>query len=198
MPNWQETDQSQLGESRLDGSQLTEAQLLIAAQDGDAEAFGQLYELYAPVIFRFLYAHLSERLDAEDLTEEVFLRVWRSLAQYQDQGLPFGAYLFRVARNALIDHYRRVRRTEPNLPLEEDILSDGHADPADAALAGMESKEIRKMLEELREDYRTVLVLRFISDLSPDETAEAMGKSSGAVRVLQHRALAALRKLMGS
>lgn len=156
-----------------------------------------LYEQHAPVIFRYLFTHLDDRLDAEDLTEEVFLRVWRSLNQYQEQGIPFVAFLFRVARNALIDHYRKTRRVEPPLPLDEDMVGGNESDPADLAMTGMEQKEVRNLLEQLRDDYRTVLTLRFISDLSPDETAETMGKSVGAVRVLQHRALAALRKLVG-
>lgn len=82
------------------------------------------------------------------------------------------------------------------MPLEEGLISDPGADPRDQALENSQRQEIRQLLEQLREDYRTVLILRFLADLSPDETAEAMGKSSGAVRVLQHRALAALRKLV--
>jgi len=183
MPEWQDAD---------------EAQHLQDAQNGDAEAFGLLYEHYAPVLFRFLYTHLNDRLDAEDLSEEVFYRVWRSLASYRDQGVPFVAYLFRVARNALIDHYRRSSRSEQSLVLEEDILKDPNPEPSDAVATNIQRQEIRELLEKLREDYRTVLLLRFMGDLSPEETAEVMGKSPGAIRVLQHRALAALRNLMGS
>jgi len=181
MPDWQAAD---------------EDQLLTAAQDGDADAFGELYERHAEAIFRFLYSHLDSRLDAEDLTEEVFLRVWRSIGSYRQQGVPFIAYLFRISRNALIDHYRRSSQSKGQMPLEEGLISDPGADPRDQALENSQRQEIRQLLEQLREDYRTVLILRFLADLSPDETAEAMGKSSGAVRVLQHRALAALRKLV--
>jgi RNA polymerase sigma-70 factor (ECF subfamily) len=186
MPDWQEFQE------------VNEIALLRKAQGGDAEAFGDIYELYAPAIFRFLYSHLNNRLDAEDLTEEVFLRVWRSIANYQEQGIPFIAYLYRIARNALIDFYRRSHRSDSNTSLEDENLRDNRADPAEAAFANIEHQEIHRVMAELRDEYRTVLALRFLGNLTPEETAEAMGKSAGAVRVLQHRALAALRKLLRS
>jgi RNA polymerase sigma-70 factor (ECF subfamily) len=185
MPDWQDAEQN-----------AENLQLIKEAQDGSAEAFGQLYERYADVVFRFLYAHLDNHLDAEDLTVDVFFRVWRSLPNFQDRGIPFGAFLFRVARNALIDHYRRSNRNANQVSIEDDQIGDTHADPMDMTAASMQREEIREILSKLREDYRTVLLLRFMADLSPEETAEVMGKSPGAVRVLQHRALAALRKLM--
>jgi RNA polymerase sigma-70 factor (ECF subfamily) len=111
--------------------------------------------------------------------------------------VPFAAYLFRIARNALIDFYRRSNRSSQPLALEEHTPVDFHPDPGEVAIANMEKQEIRELLAELRDDYRTVLLLRFLGDLSPEETAEVMGKSPGAVRVLQHRALSALRKLLG-
>ncbi len=82
--------------------------LLRAARQGDAEAFGSLYERFAPPVFRYLYAHLDERLDAEDLTAEVFLRVWQALPGFRETEAPFLGFLFRVARNALYDHFRRL------------------------------------------------------------------------------------------
>jgi len=180
----------------LDSQDKDEVLLLAQACAGDAHAFGQLYENHAQVIFRYLFAHVNDRLDAEDMTEEVFLRAWRSLPNFQDQGVPFVAYLFRVARNALIDYYRQSRKNEPELSLDDDFGRDLAPASTDLATDGVERREIHHLLNQLREDYRTVLTLRFISGLSPEETANSMGKSTGAVRVLQHRALAALRKLM--
>ncbi|MGE5223243.1 MAG: RNA polymerase sigma factor [Omnitrophica WOR_2 bacterium] len=176
--------------------EIGDNQLLKEAQGGDAEAFGLLYERYFLAIFRFLYAHLDSCLDAEDLAEEVFLRAWKALPGYHERGLPFSAFLFRIAHNVLIDHYRSSRRSETDLTVEEAFLPDYDSDPGDLAVTNLEGREIRRMMEQLREDYRTVLLARFISGLSPEETAQAMGKSVGAVRVLQHRALAALKKLM--
>jgi RNA polymerase sigma-70 factor, ECF subfamily len=169
--------------------------LLQEAKNGSTQAFGELYEQYAPRIFRFLYAHLDNRLDAEDLTEEVFLKAWRALPKYQEKGLPFTAFLFRIAQNTLTDYYRRTTRPGREI-LHEDIPDNNPKNElVEVVLAKLEQQELRRLLLELREDYRTVLVARFLSDLSPEETAQMMGKTPGAVRVLQHRALAAMRKL---
>lgn len=182
IPDWREAD---------------DAQLLQIAQNGETEAFGELYGRYAPTVFRFLYAHINDRMDAEDLTEEVFLRVWRRLSSYSEQGVPFLAFLFRIARNTLIDHYRRSGRSKSSMSLDDGKpLPDMDHDPGDLAMTNLQHQEIRRILGRLREDYRTVLVLRFLSDLSPEETAHVMGRSEGAVRILQHRALTALRNLL--
>lgn len=178
------------------GQQASDFELIQLTQNGDAEAFGELYQRYAHIIFRFIYTHLSERFEAEDLTEEVFLRVWRSLSNYREQGVPFLAYLFKIARNALVDFYRRAGRTGGLMSIEEKPLTDTRTDPAEAAIIHMEHQEVRQTLEQLREDYRMVLILRFLSGLSPEETGEVMGRTPGAVRILQHRALSALRNLL--
>jgi RNA polymerase sigma-70 factor (ECF subfamily) len=181
MPDWQKS---------------AEDLLLQRAQDGDAEAYGQLYEHYAPAVFRFLHAHLSERPEVEDLTAEVFLRVWRTLPRYQDRGLPFAAYLFRVAHNALIDFYRQTRRKNESSLDPDDPIRDHQPGPAEQTASNLEGQQLRQTLERLSPDYREVLTLRFLSELTPEETAGVMGRSVGAVRVLQHRALAALRSIM--
>jgi RNA polymerase sigma-70 factor (ECF subfamily) len=175
--------------------EVSDAELLYRAQDGNAEAFGELYERHAQSVFRFLYSHLSNRLDAEDLTGEVFLRAWRSLPKFREQGVPFVAYLLRVARNAVIDFYRRTRNVQED-DIEEMVIPDHSANPTDAVTTQLESQELRQTMQQLHEEYRLVLTLRFISELSVEETAAVMGKSDGAIRVLQHRALAALRKLL--
>src|SRR5512134_3325621 len=105
--------------------EVDENLLLKKAQDGDAEAFGELYEIHAPAIFRFIYAHIDNRLDAEDLTEDVFFRAWRSLPSYKEQGVPFIALLFRIGRNAIIDHYRRSAQQKQHTSIEEIIVHDG-------------------------------------------------------------------------
>ena len=171
-------------------------QLLKSAGNGNAEAFGILYERYADRVFRFLFAHVDNRLDAEDITEDVFLRVWRSLPNYREQGVPFLAFLFRIARNALIDHYRRSGSVKSQVSIEDLSIRDNNPGPGESMISSLEREELRASLEQLRDDYRTVLVLRFLSELSPDETAQVMGKSAGAVRVLQHRALNALRLML--
>jgi len=175
---------------------IDDIQLLESARQGDAEAFGGLYERYADRVFRFLFAHVDNRLDAEDLTEDVFMRVWRSLPGYREQGVPFLAFLFRIARNALIDHYRRSGSTKQQVSIDDLSLHDHNPGPSETLINSFEREELRLSLEQLRDDYRTVLVLRFLSELSPEETAQVMGRSPGAVRVMQHRALAALRSML--
>lgn len=175
---------------------IDELRLLKIAQDGEADAFGEIYERYGQAIFRFLYSRLDNRHDAEDLTEEVFYRVWRSLPKYKHRGVPFAAFLFRVAHNALIDHYRRYEQQVVGLSLTDNPLHDNYYNPEEITNENNEREEIREALNQLREDYREVLVLRFLSDLSPSETAKVMDRSVGAVRILQHRALAAMRNIL--
>lgn len=171
-------------------------ELLALAKQGQSEAFSELYLRFAPPIFRFLFSHLDDRLDAEDLTEEVFLRLWRFLPQFQDQGVPILAFLFKIARNALIDFYRRSGRAGGHMSIEEHPIPALQFDPGESALASLEHQEVRQTLNQLREDYRMVLALRFLSGLTPEETGEVMGRTPGAVRILQHRALSALRNLL--
>lgn len=178
MPAWQDSEESEL---------------IKIAQGGEADAFGELYRRYAKIVFRFIYANLNDRFDAEDLTEEVFLRAWRSLSNYRQKGVPFLAYLFKIARNVLIDFYRRAGRSGGHMSIEDKQITDFNPDPGETAILNIEHQEIRNTLTELREDYRTVLVLRFLSGLSPEETGAVMGRTPGAVRILQHRALSALR-----
>jgi RNA polymerase sigma-70 factor, ECF subfamily len=178
-----------------DLSPVGEHELIQKARSGDTDAFGRLYEANAPAVFRFLYAHLDDRLDAEDLTEETFLRVWQALPGYREQGAPFGGFLFRVARNVLYDHYRQTRR-RPSSAMDRDFVDDQQPDPAVVVPEHLERREMHRVMGALREDQRLVLSLRFLAGLSPEETAQAMGRSAGSIRVLQHRALAALRKLL--
>jgi RNA polymerase sigma-70 factor (ECF subfamily) len=176
--------------------ELEDIELIKYAQSGDTEAFGVIYERYARVIYRFLNAHLNNFQDAEDILADVFLRVWKVLPKYQDRGTPFLVLLFRIARNRLIDHYRHVGTRKPSISIDYVSIPDRRSEPADMVVAKWENAELMRKMQKLREDYRTVLVLRFISGLSPDETAQVMGRSVGAVRVLQHRALASLRELL--
>lgn len=168
-------------------------ELIRRAQGGDPYAFGDLYENHAPVVFRYLFAHLDSRMDAEDLTGEVFLKAWQSLPKYTERGVPFLAFLFRIARNVLVDHYRQSNRMESKTPDEIDGYKAGDSELVEVIGSHIEHQQILRVLSGLRPDYQSVLSLRFISELSPEETAQVMGRSVGAIRVLQHRALAALR-----
>lgn len=177
-------------------NEVSDHQLLELAQQGEADAFGELYYRHAKTIFRFLSAHVNDFQDAEDLTEEVFLKAWRFLSSYRNQDVPFLAYLFKISRNVLIDYYRRSANSQHQVPIDEYPIQDSHADPDETTTQNLEIQELRNTLQKLREDYRTVLVLRFISGLSSEETSVVMGRSTGAIRILQHRALSALRNLL--
>jgi RNA polymerase sigma-70 factor (ECF subfamily) len=170
-------------------------ELVEKAQAGSVDAFGILYERHAPAIYRYLFAHLPDRMDAEDMTGEVFLKTWQSLSVYRQRGTPFLAFLFRVAHNSLIDHYRRARqRNQQSMADLEEVLRDANPGPAEVIGTRLEHQELLQVMSHLNEDYQTVLILRFLSELSPEETAQVMQRSPGSIRVLQHRALTALRK----
>jgi len=175
---------------------LDDNQLINFAKDGEAEAFGELYERHVNAVYRFLYARLDNSMDAEDLTEEVFLRAWNSVPGYHERGVPFLAFLLIIARNVLIDHYRRNGRSPQHVTIEDIQLRDTNPEPSEVSAKNQKHQEIRQAIGQLRNDYQEVLVLRFLNDLSPNETAEVMKRSTGAIRVLQHRAIVALRKTM--
>jgi RNA polymerase sigma-70 factor (ECF subfamily) len=173
-----------------------DAPIVKQAKAGNTEAFGQLYDHYAPIIFRFVYAQLPDRMEAEDLTAEVFMNAWHSLAKYQERGFAFSAFLFRIARNQIADFYRKnKRRAIVDSEIIGKISEDGRSIPK-AFVEKQEHQELYQKLSMLKADYRTVLTLRFLNELSPKETAQVMKRSEGAVRVLQHRALSALKKLV--
>jgi RNA polymerase sigma-70 factor (ECF subfamily) len=169
--------------------------LVRRAAAGDAAAFAGLYDTYAPRVRRFLRHQLGDGDVAEDLLQRTFVKMIEALPRYRSRGLPFGAWVFRIARNAVIDHRRTAH---PGVPLDEaiDRASDA-GDPVAAAEQDQDRVVLRRALDALPADQREVLVWRFFAELSPAETAVLMGRSNGAVRVLQHRALAALRGILG-
>lgn len=181
-----------------DSNSISDSILIQRAQNSDADAFGEIFERYAQRVFHFIFARLDNRLEAEDLTEEVFLRALRSLPNYEERGLSFAPFLFQIARNTLADYYHKNSQSPKNLPIYEIPLE---ADPNDADPVRIESnnrkhQELISAISKLKKEYREVLVLRFLHDLPPTEVAEIMGRSQGSVRVLQHRALNALRKVI--
>ena len=173
--------------------QNDDEQIILDAKYGSTESFGLLYERYAESIYRFIFSHLDNRQDAEDLTEDIFFRAWKALSTYDERGLPFSAFLFQVARNTLIDFYRQHRTLQP---IDEIEIQSGDIGPEQMVYNKQENEGLVQCLGKLREDYRTVLILRFLSGLTIEETADAMRRSEGAVRVLQHRALSALKEVV--
>ncbi|MEI8332674.1 MAG: sigma-70 family RNA polymerase sigma factor [Chloroflexota bacterium] len=169
--------------------------LVPAAVAGDSGAFADLYDALAPRVRRYLRHEVGDPDLAEDLLQRVFLRVVEALPRYRPRGAPIAAWIFRIARNAVIDHRRTAH---PGLPLDDAAETPADVDdPCAAAERGEECAQVRAALRALPPDQRDVLVWRFFAELSPAETAVLMDRSNGAVRVLQHRALAALRAFLG-
>ncbi len=171
-------------------AERSDAELIALAQRGEPEAFGELYRRYLDRIFRYLRARVSDDDQAEDLCEMVFLRAFESLSGYREHGNPFSAYLYRVARNLLVDHYRRRQE----LPLDQVPELAGDVDVDAEAAQREQLRAVQAALAKLPEDYQEVIRLRVVLALPTAEAAAWMGRSEGAVRVLLHRALKALRE----
>lgn len=172
---------------------VTELDLVLAAVGGDREAFARLYEANVSRVYRYLYSRMRSQADAEDVTAEVFIKAMRALPSYRAGNTPFVAWLLRIAHNEMVNYLRKkARRSE--VPINGDeLLSD---DPADMALASVKAGEVRLAMGSLTDLQRQVLALRFSSELSINETAQAMHRSVQAVKFLQHSALKALQRTM--
>lgn len=170
-----------------------ETALIAQAIEGKAEAFGHLYDRYLQRVYRHIYYRVGNISDSQDLAQEVFLRAWRAIPQYRSMGKPFSAWLFTIAHNLVKDHYRRRKGTSPLEELNEEAFP---TQPDKEAEAYADKDEIRRCLVYLSPEQQQVLCLRFIDDLDCREVASIMGKKEGAIRVLQHRALAQLRQIM--
>lgn len=168
---------------------------LAAAKRLEPAAVAAIYDAFADAIFRYVSFRVRSPEDAEDLTDQVFLKMIEALPAYDDRGLPFAAWLYRIARNLLVDRYRRSSR-EP-VALSEAIEARGHgSDPFAAAAGTLDREAVRQALGELTEEQRQVVVLRFIEGWDVAEVAEAMGRKTGAIHALQHRALGALQRAL--
>jgi RNA polymerase sigma-70 factor, ECF subfamily len=165
------------------------------AKSGDAEAFGQLFDHYHEPIYRYVASRVYRPTDAEDLTQTVFVKALEALPRYEARGVPFGGWLFRLARNAVID-FVRTRHEH----VELDVVgqrSAAEAQPDVVILMRHDIEQVAVALAALTDEQRDAIALRFFGGLSAREAAEAMGKQEGTVRGLQFRAIAALRRQLG-
>ena len=174
---------------------VPEMDLVARAQAGNRAAFGSLYERYMEQIYRYVYYRVSDRDEAEDLTETVFVKAWEALPRFRPRGVTFRAWLYRIAHNAVIDRHRTRKVV---LPLEQaqDWLDVESSSPEAAAETAEETATLGEALSRLSPRLREVILHRFISGLSHAETAQVMGLRQGHVRVLQHRALNQMRDLL--
>ena len=172
-----------------------EGPLLERAKGYEPEALAELYDRYAPKMYTYIYRRVGNAALAEDLTSELFLRVLRSLRNDQAWRESFSAWLYRIAHNLVVDHYRRLP-VEPEQPLVAS-LPGGGGDPVAVAVGVAEGERLRAAIHRLTPEQQEVLALRFGEGLGAAEAGRILGRSTGAVEALQHRALASLRRILG-
>jgi RNA polymerase sigma-70 factor (ECF subfamily) len=169
---------------------------LITRARSDPEMFGELYRRYVGRIYNYHYRHTGNPTEAEDLTSRTFYRALRSLNSYREKGASFQAWLFRIAHNLVVNWYRDISR-HPNVAI--DSVSPLHS-PSPAPHDHVEARETREfllqLLVDLPEDRKTLLILKFVEQMSNLEIAAVMGKSEGAIKALYHRTLISLRDMI--
>ncbi|MGC9393547.1 MAG: RNA polymerase sigma factor [Anaerolineae bacterium] len=169
---------------------------LITRAKSDPEAFGELYQHYVGRIYSYHYRHTGNAMEAEDLTSRTFYRALRSLHRYREKGASFQAWLFRIAHNLVVNWYRDTSR-HPSVAI--DSVSPLHS-PSPAPLDYVEAQETRELLlqllADLPEDRKTLLILKYVEQMTNMEIAAVMGRSEGAIKALYHRTLVSLRDMI--
>jgi RNA polymerase sigma-70 factor (ECF subfamily) len=163
----------------------------------DSDAFGELYDRFVERVYRYLYFRTGSHPDAEDLTEQVFLKAWEAIGRYRWQGRPFLAWLYRLAHNAHIDHVRSHKPTTSLTNDQRPIELANHSASVELARA-LDAELIAGALAQLTFEQQQVIVMKFIEGLDNDQIAQAMDKREGAIRALQMRALMSLRRVLES
>jgi RNA polymerase sigma-70 factor, ECF subfamily len=167
--------------------------LVERAQKGERAALEELYLIHFDRIYSYLHVSVGNRHDAEDLTTQTFMRMLESIGKFRWQSAPFSAWLFRIAHNLAMDHFRANRRWQP----EEDV-PEPEADESTSAEAGaleaIGRKSMLELIEELSPEQQQVLTLKFVFNFANAEAATILGKTEGAIKSLQHRALVSLQK----
>jgi RNA polymerase sigma-70 factor (ECF subfamily) len=169
--------------------------LIARVQQGDQEAFSQVYDEFAERIYKFISFKISDREQAEDLLQEVFVKVWHGCPKLKLEDLNFTAWLYTVAGNTVKDHYRKVYRRPQTVSLDPAMDITASEDSSRLASSALDRTAVQAALEMLPDNYKQVLELRFIQEFSIEETAKAMQKNSVSVRVLQHRAIKKLETI---
>ncbi len=168
--------------------------LVERSSKGSGEAFGQLYQIYVDRIYNYIYYKTGHTVDAEDLTEQVFIKAWEAIGRFRPEGKPFAAWLFKVARNVVIDHYRTKKTNTDLSEVMAVIAVDG--DPEDAAQRKATQQMLRSAIRHLTDEQQQVILLKFMDGLDNTEISAMMGKKEGAIRALQYRALLALQRIL--
>jgi RNA polymerase sigma-70 factor (ECF subfamily) len=172
-----------------------EKNLVHQAQQGDKEAFAELYESHFNRIYRYVVVKIGNRTEAEDMTQQVFIRAYESIGSYKWQGIPFSAWLFRIAHNQIVDFIRKESK-KPTVQLDESLPIVGESDPQGEVELKLNIEQVVIAARQLTKAQREVISLRFAGGMSIFEVASIMGKSEGAIKALQHSAILALRKTL--
>ena len=181
---------------RPDAPQRVRA-LVERAQDGDREALEELYLIHFDRIYSYLHMTVGNRHDAEDLTTQTFMRMLESIGKFRFQSAPFSAWLFRIAHNLSMDHFRANRRWQPEEDVPEPHGSEERS-AEDAAFQSIGRQSMLELIDSLSEEQQQVLTLKFVFNFSNGEAATILDKTEGAVKSLQHRALISLQKQLGT
>ncbi|HKN95523.1 MAG TPA: sigma-70 family RNA polymerase sigma factor [Pseudonocardiaceae bacterium] len=181
---------------RADDEHVATWSLVQAAQRGDAEAFGRLYDQYVDSVFRYVLFRVGDRTLAEDVTSETFLRAFRKIESLSYQGRDVGAWFVTIARNIVLDHVKSSRFRLEVATADPDDENDPQAGPESQVLTQFTHTELLRCVGQLGDDQRECIVLRFLQGLSVAETAAIMGRNEGAVKALQHRAVRRLAQLL--
>jgi len=171
-----------------------EESLIRRAQQQDQEAFAQLYEEHFNKIYRYVALRIGDKTEAEDVTQQVFINALRSISSFKWKGIPFAAWLFRIAHNQVVD-YLRKKTKQATVPLDESLASSD-SNPQLMAEHRLDIEQLLLATKRLTRAQREVIALRFAGELSTVQVAKVMGKSQGAVKALQHSAIVALRKAL--
>jgi RNA polymerase sigma-70 factor (ECF subfamily) len=172
-----------------------ELNLVQRARQGDHEAFAQLYESHFDKIFRYLVLKIRNQAEAEDMTQQVFVKAYESIGSYRWQGVPFTAWLFRIAHNQMVDYVRKQSK-KPTVSLDESLPIMDDTDIEHEVETKIEMEKVVLATKKLTKAQREVISLRFAGELSIAEAAKTMRKSEGAIKALQHSAILALRKTL--
>jgi len=168
--------------------------LVEKAISGEGDAFGRLYDMHVDRVYRHIYYRVGNTADAEDLTQQVFIKAWQAISRYKKTASPFLAWLIKISHNLVIDFYRS-KKSDAYIDFDT-VATKPETDPAHLAEAQFRQQEIRQAIHKLRGDQQQVILMRFIEDFSYTEIAAALGKSEGAIRVILHRGLAKLKTIM--
>ncbi len=177
---------------------LDERELVRRAQHKDQDAFAQLYETYFDKIYRYIALKTGNQTEAEDMTQQVFLKAMKSISSFKWQGVPFSSWLFRIAHNEVVDYIRKRVKTS-TVPLEETWAAHSGEEcdaPEDIVQRNLDIEQLAGAVKKLTRAQEEVITMRFAGGLSLAEVALATGKSINAVKALQHSAVLALRRIM--